>query len=160
MKVGVLLPSRFDDPGEFLADARAMEAAGADSIWLEDGDGYDPMLALAACAAVTGRLRLGLIVLDSPSPSGGGSARGFETLQHLSRLRAIVGVSQGGKIVSGIEKWRRVEVPADRDAWARTLEQARTDFDGVLVPMDPRLLDILRNPEDAIDRSDLLLAQG
>jgi len=160
MKVGVLLPSRFEDPGEFLADARAMEAAGADSIWLEDGDGYDPMLALAACAAVTGRLRLGLIVPDSPSPSGGGSARGFETLQHLSRLRAIVGVSQGGKIVSGIEKWRRVEVPADRDAWARTLEQARTDFDGVLVPMDPRLLDILRNPEDAIDRSDLLLAQG
>src|ERR1700737_3459800 len=160
MKVGVLLPSRFEDPAEFLADARAMEAAGADSIWLEDGDGYDPMLALAACAAVTGRLRLGLLVPDSPPPSGGGSARGFETLQHLSRLRAIVGVSQGGKIVSGIEKWRRVEVPADREAWARTVEQARTDFDGVVVPMDPRLLDILRNPEDAIDRSDLLLAQG
>jgi hypothetical protein len=40
------------------------------------------------------------------------------------------------------------------------LEQARADFDGVLVPMDPRLLDILRNPESAIDRSDLLLAQG
>ena len=160
MKVGVLFPSRFEDPGEFLADARAMEAAGADSIWLEDGDGYDPMLALAACAAVTGKLRLGLIVPDSPSPSGGGSARGFETLQHLSRLRAVVGVSKGGTIVSGTEKWRRVELPADRDAWARTLEQARTDFDGVLVPMDPRLLDILRNPEDAIDRSDLLLAQG
>jgi alkanesulfonate monooxygenase SsuD/methylene tetrahydromethanopterin reductase-like flavin-dependent oxidoreductase (luciferase family) len=160
MKVGVLLPSRFEDPGEFLADARAMEAAGADSIWLEDGDGYDPLLALAACAAVTGKLRLGLIVPDSPSPSGGESARGFETLQHLSRLRAVVGVSQGGKIVSGTEKWRRVEVPADRDAWARTLEEARSDFDGVLVPMDPRLLDILRNPEGAIDRSDLLLAQG
>jgi alkanesulfonate monooxygenase SsuD/methylene tetrahydromethanopterin reductase-like flavin-dependent oxidoreductase (luciferase family) len=160
MKVGVLLPSRFEDPGEFLADARAMEAAGADSIWLEDGDGYDPMLALAACAAVTGTLRLGLIVPDSPSPSGEESARGFETLQHLSRLRAVVGVSQGGSIVSGTEKWRRVEVPTDRDAWARTLEQARADFDGVLVPMDPRLLDILRNPESAIDRSDLLLAQG
>ena len=28
MKIGVLLPSRFEDPGEFLADARAMEAAG------------------------------------------------------------------------------------------------------------------------------------
>jgi alkanesulfonate monooxygenase SsuD/methylene tetrahydromethanopterin reductase-like flavin-dependent oxidoreductase (luciferase family) len=160
MKVGVLLPSRFEDPGEFLADARAMEAAGADSIWLEDGDGYDPMLALAACAAVTGKLRLGLIVPDSPSPSGGGSARGFETLQHLSRLRAVVGVPQGRTIVSGTEKWRRVEVPADREAWARTLEQAHPDFDGVLVPLDPRLLDILRHPEDAIDRSDLQLAQG
>jgi len=160
MKVGVLLPSRFEDPGEFLADARAMEAAGADSIWLEEGDGYDPMLALAAIAAVTGQLRLGLILPDSPSPSGGGSARAFETLQHLSRLRGIVGVSQGGSVVSGTEKWRRVEVPADRDAWARTLEQAKPDFDGVLVPLDPRLLDILRNPDGAIDRSDLLLAQG
>jgi len=28
------------------------------------------------------------------------------------------------------------------------------------VPMDPRLLDILRHPDEAIDRSDLLLAQG
>jgi alkanesulfonate monooxygenase SsuD/methylene tetrahydromethanopterin reductase-like flavin-dependent oxidoreductase (luciferase family) len=160
MKVGVLLPSRFEDPGEFLADARAMEAAGADSVWLEDSDGYDAMLALAAIAAVTGQLRLGVILPDSPSPSAGASARGFETLQHLSRLRCVVGLSQGGTIVSGTERWRRVEVPADRDAWARTLEQAGPDFDGVLVPMDPRLLDILRHPEDAIDRSDLLLAQG
>ena len=160
MKVGVLLPSRFEDPGEFLADARAMEAAGVDSIWMEVGDGYDPMLALAAIAAVTGKVRLGLIVPDSPSPAADGLGRGFETLQHLSRERAIAGVSQGGKIESGIEKWRRVEVPADRDAWARTLEQSHPDFDGVVVPLDPRLLDILRHPEEGIDRSDLLLAQG
>ena len=59
MRVGVLLPSRFEDPGEFLADARAMEEAGVDSVWMEDGDGYDPMLALAAIAAVTGTVRLG-----------------------------------------------------------------------------------------------------
>jgi alkanesulfonate monooxygenase SsuD/methylene tetrahydromethanopterin reductase-like flavin-dependent oxidoreductase (luciferase family) len=154
MKVGVLLPSRFEDPGEFLADARAMEAAGADSIWLEEGDGYDLMLALAAIAAVTGRLRLGLILPDSRSPSG------FETLQHLSRQRGMVGTSQGEKIVSGREKWQRVEVPADREAWATTLAQPGADADGVIVPLDPRLLDILRHPEDAIDRSDLQLAQG
>jgi len=160
MKVGVLLPSRFEDPGEFLADARAMEAAGVDSIWMEDGDGYDPMLALAAIAAVTGKVRLGLILPDSRSPAGGGLGRSFETLQHLSRERAIVGVSQGRKVEIGTEKWRRVEVPADRDAWARTLEQSHPDFDGVVVPLDPRLLDILRHPEDAIDRSDLQLAQG
>jgi alkanesulfonate monooxygenase SsuD/methylene tetrahydromethanopterin reductase-like flavin-dependent oxidoreductase (luciferase family) len=160
MKVGVLLPSRFEDPGEFLADARAMEAAGADSIWLEEGDGYDPMLALAEIAAIPSQLRLGLITLNTPSSFSGGSGRGFETLQHLSRRRGMVGVSQAGTIVNGTEKWRRVEVPADREAWARTLEQAGPDFDGVLVPLDPRLLDILRHPEDAIDRSDLLLAQG
>jgi len=71
-------------------------------------------------------------------------------LQRLSRQR----------VITDNERWRRVEVPADRDAWAKTLEQAQPDFDGVLVPMDPRLLDILRHPDDVIDRSDLLVAQG
>ncbi len=150
MKVGVLFPSRFEDPGNFLADARAMEAAGADSVWMEDGVGLDPMLALAAIAAVTSHLRLGLINPDAPSPSGGGSGRGLETLQHLSRQR----------VITDDQRWRRVEVPADRDAWAKTLADAQPDFDGVVVPMDPRLLDLLRHPDDAIDRSDLLLAQG
>ena len=151
MKVGVVFPSRFEDPGEFLADAQAMEAAGADSVWMEEGDGHDPMLVLAAIGAVTSQLRLGLITLNTPSPFGGGSGRGLKTLQHLSRQRVITGAT---------ERWRRVEVPADRDAWARTLEQAQGDADGVLVPLNPRLLDILRHPEDAIDRSDLILAQG
>jgi len=156
MKVGILFRSRFEDPGNFLADARAMEAAGADSVWMEDGVGLDPMLALAAIAAVTSHLRLGLITqakggLTSPSPAGeGGPGRGFETLQHLSRQRMI----------TDFQRWRRVEVPPDRDAWAKTLAAAQPDCDGVLVPMDPRLLDILRHPDEAIDRSDLLLAQG
>src|SRR6266852_7434021 len=164
MKVGVLLPSRFEDAGDFLADARAMEAAGADSIWLEDGEGYDPMLALAAIAAVTGQLRLGLIRSSTPRPNIELDRR-METLQHLSRQRVIslvsslAGEGQGGGL-SGTERWRRVEVPADREAWARTLTQSEPDFDGVLVPLDPRLLEILRHPEDGIERSDLLLAQG
>src|SRR2546426_4486919 len=145
MKVGVLFPSRFEDPGNFLADARAMEAAGADSVWMEEGVGLDPMLALAAIAAVTGHLRLGLI-----TQAKGASGRGLATLQHLSRQR----------VITDHQRWRRVEVPADRDAWAKTLADAQPDFDGVLVPMDPRLLDLLRHPDEAIDRSDLLLAQG
>ena len=160
MKVGVLLPSRFEDPGEFLADARAMEAAGADSIWLEEGEGHDPMLSLAAIAAVTGNLRLGLIRSSTPRPNVELDRR-METLQHLSRQRVITLVVDGqGTGLSGTERWRRVEVPAVRGAWANTLEQAGAGADGVIVPLDPRLLDILRHPEDAIDRSDLLLAQG
>jgi alkanesulfonate monooxygenase SsuD/methylene tetrahydromethanopterin reductase-like flavin-dependent oxidoreductase (luciferase family) len=150
MKVGVLLPSRFEEPGEFLADARAMEAAGADSIWLEEGNGYDPMLALAAIAAVTGGLRLGLIRTSTPRPNVELDRR-METLQHLSRQRVIT---------TDAQRWRRVEVPADREAWVQTLADAKADFDGVIVPLDPRLLDILRNPEGAIDRPDLQLAQG
>jgi|ERR1700682_279551 len=149
MKVGVLFPSRFEDPGEFLADARAMEAAGVDSIWMEDGGGLDPMLALAAIAAVTSQLRLGMIRAATPRPNVE-LYRRMETLQHLSRQR----------LITDYQRWRRIDVPADREAWAKTLEQAQPDVDGVLVPMDPRLLDILRHPDEAIDRSDLLLAQG
>ena len=149
MKIGVLFPARFEDPGEFLADARAMEAAGADSVWLEDGEGDDPMLALAAIAAVTGQIRLGLIRNSAPRPNVELDRR-MGTLQHLSRQR----------VITDTQRWRRVEVPADRAAWATTLEQAAPDVDGVIVPMDPRLLDILRHPDEAIDRSDLLLAQG
>src|SRR5437588_12980886 len=89
MKIGVLLSSRFEDPGEFLAAARAMEEAGVDSVWMEDGDGYDPMLALAAIAAVTAKVRLGLILPDAPSPTEGGFDRAFETLQQLSQNRVI-----------------------------------------------------------------------
>src|SRR5437879_2821360 len=102
MKVGVLLPSRFEDPGDLLADARAMEAAGVDSVWIEDGEGYDPLLVLAAIAAVTGEVRLGLILpKDSPSPArGGGSGRGLETLQHLSRQR----------LITDTQRWLRVDV--------------------------------------------------
>ena len=160
MKVGVLFPSRFEDPGEFIADGRAMEAAGVDSVWVEDDGGHDPIVTLAAIAAVTGRLCLGLILPNSSSAFETVSWRGFETLQHMSRRRGMVGVSQGEKIVRPTEEWLRVDVPADREAWARTLEQAQAQFDGVIVPMDPRLLDILRHPKDAIDRPDLQLAQG
>ncbi len=160
MKVGVLFPSRFEDPGEFIADGRAMEAAGVDSVWMEDDGGHDPIVTLAAIAAVTGRLCLGLILPNSSSAFETVSWKGFETLQHLSRHRGMVGVSQDRKIVRPTEEWLRVDVPADREAWAKTLEQAQASFDGVIVPMDPRLLDILRHPEDAIDRPDLQLAQG
>ncbi len=160
MKIGVLFPSRFEDPGEFLADARAMEAAGVDSVWMEDdGVGLDPLLALAAIAAAAHQLRLGFI-RPSSSEDTAERARRIETLQRLSRQRAIVGVAESGSVIAGGERWRRVEVPADREAWARTVERSEPDIDGVLVPLDPRLLDILRHPEDAIDRPDLQLAQG
>src|SRR5437588_7658198 len=138
MKIGVLLPSRFEDPGEFLADARAMEAAGADSVWMADlSDGLDPMLALAAIAAVTSQLRLGVIEVSAsreqiPSPlvgegQGGGSARRTETLQQLSRQR----------LISPVELLRRVEVPSAREAWAKPLRQTSAELYTVSFQLDP-----------------------
>ncbi len=47
LKIGVRLPRQFEDAGEYLADARALESAGADSLWLDDA-GYEPWLLLAA----------------------------------------------------------------------------------------------------------------
>jgi hypothetical protein len=147
MKVGVLFPSRFEDPGEILADARAMEAANVDSVWIEaHADGLDPMLILAAIAAITDTLRLGL--RRESTANAGAMDRAMKTLQHLSRQR----------VVPASERWVAVAPPLDREHWTRILQE--NDADGVLVPMNPRLLDILRHPDDTIDRQDLLLAQG
>src|SRR5438094_6236857 len=152
MKIGVVFPSRFEEPGDFLADARAMETAGVDSIWMQDeDDGLDPLLLLAAIAAVTSQPRLGLMPA-APSKGEPTDQRPIATLQQLSRNRLVE---------SSTESWQRVDVPADRDAWASMLERAQQEgAHGVLVPLDPRLLDILRHPDDAIDRSDLIMAQG
>ena len=75
LRVGVKLPASFASVGEFLADAQAYEAAGADSLWLSDGmfrpaagepflaPGLDALTLLGALAAVTSRARLGTSVL-------------------------------------------------------------------------------------------------
>src|SRR5207248_10855477 len=72
------------------------------------------------------------------------------SLQQLSRQR----------LVPRSERWKKVDAPVDGAAWSRTLAGAGDDSDGVIVPLVPGLLDMLRNPEEAIDRSDLILAQG
>lgn len=57
LKIGVQLPGTVENAGDFLADARALDAAGIDSFWLNKG-GHEPWLLLAAIASVTGRVRL------------------------------------------------------------------------------------------------------
>src|SRR5258705_5610512 len=73
LKIGVRLPRQFEDSGDYLADARAMESAGADSLWLDD-DGYDPWLLLAGMATITGRIRL-------VAPVASAQLRGSKDLQ-------------------------------------------------------------------------------
>jgi len=59
------------------------------------------------------------------------------------------------------ERWLAVPVPADRAAWQATLESAdRAGAAGVIVPADPRLIDLLRHPVEEGDRSDLLISTG
>ena len=59
------------------------------------------------------------------------------------------------------ERWVRTPPPEGRAAWRTALAEAVTSgAGGLLVPAGPRLLDILRNPNDPEGRRDLQLAQG
>ena len=136
LKIGVRLPAAFDSAGEFLADARALEAAGADLLLLGDGD-LEPEPLLAALAVTTDRVLIH------------GSAG--ETVRKLAR----------GRLVAALDGWRAAPFPEHRQAWRATLAQLEAEgVAGVVLDMDPRLLDLLRNPEVEDDRADLQLAQG
>jgi hypothetical protein len=137
--IGVRLPASFASAGEFLADAQALEAAGADLVTLGEGD-LDHELLLAALVGATNR-----VGLHSPAAAG-------ETLRQLARDR----------LVEDLSGWQEAPFPTDRTAWRATLaEQQEKGTVGLILEMDPRLLDLLRNPDREDDRSaDLQLAQG
>jgi hypothetical protein len=140
IKVAVILPATLEDAGEFLADVRALEAAGADMIGLASGSEEQSVL-LGAIAAVTERVRLRL---TGPEPAG---------LRALLRGRLVAGEPEG-------ETWNHVSLPPDRASWAAMLhDQESAGATGVILPWDPRLIDLLRNPEPD-DRSDLLMSTG
>ena len=156
MKIGVELRISAD-AGELFADARALEAAGADSFWAWlSVDGDDPWTVLAAIAAHTWRSRL--ILVD-----GIGRPDTRRTLERLSHGRLVVAEADGEKltVASGEgdpERWSRVGFPAGREAWLALMKTEATD--GLILQNDPRLLDLLRNPDVILDRSDIKLAQG
>lgn len=138
LKVAVELPGEFDAAGEWLADARAMDSAGADTLVLGAG-ALNRQALLGALAAVTQRSR---IVAEDASGA----------VQALARGR-VIGL--------GAEVWRRIPEPESREHWIRLHDEAeRSGATGVLVAHGPRILDLLRNPDVVEDRSDLQLAQG
>jgi len=93
LKIGVELSDRFEDAGDYLADARALDAAGVDSLWL-DGQGHEPWMLLAGIAAVTGRVRLvaPISAADLPAPAELGMRT--VTLDRLSRGRVALKVAR------------------------------------------------------------------
>ena len=133
------------DPGALFADARAVEAAGAHSIWFDATDG-DPYVALAALAAVTWRIAL----VAKGAPRGAGRS----TCDTLARGRLVVAEESG-------EKWVHASFPADRKTWREIRAAAlASGATGVTLPNDARLIDLLRNPDQEDDRSDLNIAVG
>ena len=223
LKIGVLLPCRFDDTGDYLADARALDSAGVDSLWLDEG-GYEPWLVLAALATVTGQSRLVAPLTAADGAAAAALDMRMTTLAQLSRGRTVLSIGQAvkadgvealialarrsgyrvildvaserhaslaarladglvgfddspellqttlpplrrlreeAKLPEPFESWSRIKVPDDREQWQRTLrEYEAAGAYGIIVPADPKLLDLLRNVDGDDDRSDLQLAQG
>jgi alkanesulfonate monooxygenase SsuD/methylene tetrahydromethanopterin reductase-like flavin-dependent oxidoreductase (luciferase family) len=145
LQIGIRLGAPVELPA-WLTEAAALDAAGADALFLPVPDDQDPYVLAGALAAVTYRVRLVLQLPEEPSE------RAVRTLREVSRDRVSV---------QAIDGWEPVEVPAGRAAWRAALAgAAERGAAGVVVPADPRLLDLLRNPDDEIDRRDLQLATG
>ena len=139
VKVAVVLPAEAASAGEWLADAQAMEAAGADAL-LVAGGGEGRAALLGALAALTARSLVD--VREAP-----------DAVRWLARGR--------GLDAPDLEGWRTIPRPESRDHWRALHEEAEADgCPGLIVELCPPLLDLLRNPDVVEDRSDLRLAQG
>jgi probable F420-dependent oxidoreductase len=112
LEIGVRLPALVGEPGEYLADAAAFEAAGADAIWLTEGlfrapatgldarpVSHDPWARLAAIAAVTHRARIGTAVSVVAMWPPALLASMVTTIDHLARGRLVLGVGAGWEAV-------------------------------------------------------------
>jgi hypothetical protein len=158
MKIGAELRLS-GDVGELFADARALEAAGVDSLWVLARDDQDPWILAAALAATTWRARL--VVVGAVD-----RAETRATLERISRGRLVIGERTGNDVAvpdaeAAFERWSVSELPAGRAEW-KTLraEREAQGFAGIVLPNDPRLLDLVRNPDIEDDRQDLKLAFG
>jgi alkanesulfonate monooxygenase SsuD/methylene tetrahydromethanopterin reductase-like flavin-dependent oxidoreductase (luciferase family) len=121
--------------------ALAVEAAGFDDLWVDDhlladeGDWHDPKLegwaTLAAIAAVTTRVRLGLLVAANTFRNPGLTAKLATTLDQISGGRAILGLGAG---------WFEREHDAFGIEFGSGVGE-RLDWLGEAVPLIRRLLD-------------------
>jgi F420-dependent oxidoreductase-like protein len=101
-RLGVLLWNQATDWPSYEAAVRSVESLGYDHLWAWDhlyaifGDPYQPMFegwtSMAACAKVTSRVRLGLLVGANTFRNPGLVAKHAVTLDHLSGGRAILGL--------------------------------------------------------------------
>jgi hypothetical protein len=153
----VVLAQPSEDLAHWLREAAAFDAAGADALWvdLRAVPDHDPVALTAALSTVTAR---SLIVATYAEPP---AAVASETIGRLSRGRSRTVSDPDGGFELDDARWAVTTFPDDRAAWRTTLDEAaQSGIGGLLVPADPRLLDLLRNPDDHGDRRDLQLSVG
>ena len=136
-----------------LASARRPRRDGVEAlIALARRSGYRVILDVASerHASLAARLADGLVGFDD-SP---------ELLQTtLPAIRRAL--REAAKLTGAVRAWPRIKLPDDREHLAPPLrEYEAAGATGIIVPADPKLLDLLRNVDGDDDRSDLQLAQG
>lgn len=129
LRVAVKLPTLTDNVGEYLADVTALEAAGADTIWLDDAV-TDPWIVLGAIAALTHRARLGCMLTSMTRWPASRLGPCAGTLAKLSRGRVVVGLPAAGRF--------RNHVSVLRAAGAKVFTAGSQDqpADGVILEVD------------------------
>jgi alkanesulfonate monooxygenase SsuD/methylene tetrahydromethanopterin reductase-like flavin-dependent oxidoreductase (luciferase family) len=158
MKIGAELRLS-GEVGELFADARALEAAGVDSLWVLSREDQDPWILAAALGATTWRARL--VVVGAVD-----RAETRTSLERISRGRLVIGERTGNAVAvpdaeGASERWSVSELPAGRAEWKiLRAEREAQGFAGIVLPNDPRLLDLVRNPDVEDDRADMRLAFG
>jgi hypothetical protein len=94
LRIGVAMIPAFERRGVSLAEARAYEAAGCDSLWLEGDE--DPWLSAAALATVTARVRLVVPVGEDDVATPDALVRRAATLHRLAPGRVALWCADGG----------------------------------------------------------------
>lgn len=78
------------------ARARVADAAGVDTIWVNEGFGHDAFSGLTLLALETERARLGTAIVNVYSRTAGALAQHFATLDQLSDGRIVAGLGTSG----------------------------------------------------------------
>jgi alkanesulfonate monooxygenase SsuD/methylene tetrahydromethanopterin reductase-like flavin-dependent oxidoreductase (luciferase family) len=131
MDVGIGLPSTIPGAGreQMLEWARRAEARGFSSLGTIDRIVYpshEPLIALAAAAAVTERIRLATTILLAPARPNGAL---------LAKQAATLDVLSGGRLVLGVAVGRREDdfraTGADFEGRGRVLDEMLERFDRI-----------------------------
>jgi alkanesulfonate monooxygenase SsuD/methylene tetrahydromethanopterin reductase-like flavin-dependent oxidoreductase (luciferase family) len=131
MRVGVRLQAAPGRIGDYLADVIALEAAGADALWLDAGPegSVEPWILLGAIAASTHRIRLGVDCTSAP-----GWATGADVLGRLSVGRVVLAMPPGRRPKSGARQASPAPPILIRCGTRDEARRSARGADGVILP--------------------------